>query len=74
MTAVIDTPNVLTSLVGAGTEQVIRSELNSLFWAWFSTHKTMSFKLKVWVIPVSVTVSKLEPVFELLFGAPPAIV
>ncbi len=42
--------------------------LRALAWAWFRTHEHDQFKVKVWGIPISITVGKARVLWEFAFG------
>lgn len=53
-------------------EQILRTLIAGLFWAWYETNKdSRLIVVKKWFISATVYVRTLKPAFELLFGPQP---
>lgn len=61
----------LASLEGQTSQSEIRNTINRLFWLWFQVNADRPVRIKKWFVNITVRVSSLEGLFELLFGANP---
>lgn len=65
---IADTPS-FQSLVNSTDTNNVKLALNKIAWEWFDGHSADKiFTIKKWIFNLNITVSMLQPIFELIFG------
>lgn len=50
---------------------ITKESVSYFFWLFYHNNQNFSIKTKVWMVPISIKMSQLKPLFEAMFGPDP---